>query len=1192
MENQNPLDKLFDVVSKEGLYTKSKNDFIQKYNNPQEIDKLYQVVSRDGLFTKTKDDFYAKYYPDLKKKEPEVSPYVSAPTKSPLQSPDFSQGQKMAEVGFTMPSAKREKEKIRVSPKLFGMPGEVDVEVVDDEATYRNTAQRFANDLLRGGAEIGAYVSEVMRDMGARQAKGIAKLTGNKEAKKISEQLGAPLYDKEGNLTEYAKNISWANDPTAKTILGLNGVKESAEQLQEQTKLPEGFIGGTIESLSSFTPDILFATLAPETKLAEGAGLIAKAGQTLINPFTKYLMVKEPLVAYGKAKRQGATAEEALKETPMGLVKGTATGAALALTGRLSEAATQGVMKGAAKYLLGSGSTPASKTILNKAAELGLTGKGGVATKELVNTLTDVVGYSLIYPTAASLVERGELPSEEEIMAGIGPAVAFRIKGAYENAKTFGELNRAVDQIQATKQGAAFVNFMEATPESILKVHNGKETADELQLQAIEAAKRAKSEIDPEEKQKAVIQASTLAKAANVKQMTDMVVSNKDGFQDFLNSDIPQPVKNAFIEKATAINKATNPTEQLKTSIGNRMKQSQDFVERMERDMQVEQDPVRKAEMQVQIDNANKVYKQQEAELKKLIFDQFQPRNFDANDIKAIKENQRLDNLEINAQINNLDRNDPDFAEKIESLSKRKEDQNDYYNELLKQNKEAEESGISVITPEEINQFDAIEISPEKEQTIEDFANRIAKGERMESPEDLQFYENNKGEIELALREKAKPAEIDLTTAKKMNASQNRYGIIKDGAEAGFIVATNPENNVVKIKGVTVNEELRGKNIAGDAYVKLGESLAKEGILLESDSFDKMEPSATRVWEKLSDKGLAVKGKNSYQFKPTQVKEEIKIEERPLDKDNQEYTTKTGRQKVTIEKGEAFVRDIKTGNEVSPATRKKALDEYIDSYNFSKGKTATENVPEAPEGLSSQELVRFGIENSENPLEVVMSYLQEEPISKAESSKEDLIAEFGIGKVNQKSFENFSDPNLVTGGMARTYFKKDGLSVDEVASEMSRYYGKQIDPQDIVDFMIKFPSGTSAAIREREGANALVAVDRFKELTGLDLTRKTAEKIVDTEFKKLAQDEQDIIKQDYENARQLEEEYWKQFEAERPSEEAPSAKAEPAKEGEKTLEDIYNELPKAEKLRKKEVDSLINNNFDSILKQLEKYKIC
>ena len=137
------------------------------------------------------------------------------------------------------------------------------------------------------------------------------------------------------------------------------------------------------------------------------------------------------------------------------------------------------------------------------------------------------------------------------------------------------------------------------------------------------------------------------------------------------------------------------------------------------------------------------------------------------------------------------------------------------------------------------------------------------------------------------ITEEVKPAEVDLTSPQKMNASQNKYGIVKDGAEVGFIVATNPENNIVKIKGVTVNEELRGKNIAGDAYVKLGESLAKEGVSLESDSFDKMEPSATRVWEKLADKGLAVKSENSYQFKPTEVKEEVKpteVEVKPTNK--------------------------------------------------------------------------------------------------------------------------------------------------------------------------------------------------------------------------------------------------------------------------------------------------------------------
>ena len=166
----------------------------------------------------------------------------------------------------------------------------------------------------------------------------------------------------------------------------------------------------------------------------------------------------------------------------------------------------------------------------------------------------------------------------------------------------------------------------------------------------------------------------------------------------------------------------------------------------------------------------------------------------------------------------------------------------------------------------------SIELGIDSKDLIKNIGSKIAN--QYKDVEDAELMVKSALE-KLIPSQEVKPTEVDLTTVKKMNASQNRYGIVKDGAEAGFIVATNPENNVVKIKGVTVNEELRGKNIAGDAYVKLGESLAKEGVSLESDSFDKMEPSATRVWEKLADKGLAVKGKNSYQFK-TEVKQPTK----------------------------------------------------------------------------------------------------------------------------------------------------------------------------------------------------------------------------------------------------------------------------------------------------------------------------
>lgn len=114
---------------------------------------------------------------------------------------------------------------------------------------------------------------------------------------------------------------------------------------------------------------------------------------------------------------------------------------------------------------------------------------------------------------------------------------------------------------------------------------------------------------------------------------------------------------------------------------------------------------------------------------------------------------------------------------------------------------------------------------------------------------------------------------VSITAAKKMNASQNRYGITVKGDDVGFIVTTNPKNNVVQIKGVEIKEDLRGKGIAGDAYIKLGEELSNKGIALVSDNSDTMEPSAVRVWEKLVDKGYAEKTKDGYKFKAKQKSE-------------------------------------------------------------------------------------------------------------------------------------------------------------------------------------------------------------------------------------------------------------------------------------------------------------------------------
>jgi hypothetical protein len=130
----------------------------------------------------------------------------SVPIPSKLPSQDYlSTGQKFAETAFTIPTEKREKEKkIRVSPKLFGQPGTVDVDVIEEgeDVGYKNIAQRFANDLIISGTDLASGISELMRDMGAKQAKGIAKITGSKKAQEFAETKGQQLYTPEGELTE------------------------------------------------------------------------------------------------------------------------------------------------------------------------------------------------------------------------------------------------------------------------------------------------------------------------------------------------------------------------------------------------------------------------------------------------------------------------------------------------------------------------------------------------------------------------------------------------------------------------------------------------------------------------------------------------------------------------------------------------------------------------------------------------------------------------------------------------------------------------------------------------------------------------------------------------------------------------------------------------------------------------------
>jgi hypothetical protein len=247
-------------------------------------------------------------------------------------------------------------------------------------------------------------------------------------------------------------------------------------------------------------------------------------------------------------------------------------------------------------------------------------------------------------------------------------------------------------------------------------------------------------------------------------------------------------------------------------------------------------------------------------------------------------------------------------------------------------------------------------------------------------------------------------------------------------------------------------------------------------------------------------------------------------EEAPkLNAKSETFTTKSGKQTIKKVGDKLIVADAKTGKEVSKGTERKALKEWEENFDFLAGEKATEPNFEG----SYRDYSEHAIETSQNPLEVAEIYIGEKEAPESLNTREMLIAEYGGLQTTSKSFAENADKNIITLSMAKTYFnKKSGRPIDVIAHEISEHYGVEVTPEDVTNFMIRFPNGK---VKAKESVVAIKASNKFKELTGLNLTEALANRIIDKEFKKLKTKQQELLNKEYESAQQLEDDYWKAF---------------------------------------------------------------
>jgi hypothetical protein len=173
----------------------------------------------------------------------------------------------------------------------------------------------------------------------------------------------------------------------------------------------------------------------------------------------------------------------------------------------------------------------------------------------------------------------------------------------------------------------------------------------------------------------------------------------------------------------------------------------------------------------------------------------------------------------------------------------------------------------------------------------------------------------------------------------------------------------------------------------------------------------------------------------------------------------------------------------------------------------------------------------------------------------------------------------------------KIFSEERGTPIDVLAKSISdKYEGLNIEPQDIVDYIEKYSKGDKGALEFKESDVALQAADKFNKLTGLDLNSELANKVIDNKLGKANKDQLEIIKQDYETAKQLEDAYWAEYKKTdgftKESNISKVNKPEPAKEPIKKLEEAYKDLTNIEKRQ------IINSKFEELLKELKIEKIC
>jgi len=688
------LKKLYDVLVREGKYSKSFEEFQVKWGDQSYKDKVYDVVVRDGFYSKDKNTFLQKY----------SGAGTPAPAPTPAQQP-VQELQESAQQPVQQPAVEKKNESDTTALPLEDTSSAAQLPPTKNKeddggilstigkgienvtgyvsgmaAESEKSVLSFADDIVSGTKKLfeernGAIGKD--EKFNPLNPLDVIKVVGGVLENTTREVINSTLSQEQKNAV--IKKLQEASDRTKYEI-------SKREKLQEET-LDDGITTKVLKGIAGFVPDLAVAALMKNPTVLESKYAATTAR---VLPMLEKISPKIAAIVEKYTPKVAKFTEEAVKApmTKIFTVKGAISGVAKAkddetLLEAGAKGAKEGFFEGIYMHSLGA---VAGKTspLISKA--LSKTGMNSAVSTAIANPLANAG----VFATAKAIrtpIQEGRLATGEELAMEIGTGVGFSLLHAGSLYKNHKELNHYYDNTLKENELGSFGRAINETKENLDLVYDPNLTPDqikEIQEARDEIKKAAIAEPDLQKKIELGNEALKLQNKLDANFTVKAVIENKQKIIDEINSqeDLSDEQKSFFTKKVNAIAEHFDNSEfglkkkELNTKIGDTQKTLSDLSEKFTN----QTTPSDRAETKLEIDTKTKELEDLNNELNELVKTQKEVKVEPAKVEETVDiENERKLDLETLAEdFKNGDLNLEQYNREVEDVGK-------YYDNLKKQ---------------------------------------------------------------------------------------------------------------------------------------------------------------------------------------------------------------------------------------------------------------------------------------------------------------------------------------------------------------------------------------------------------------------------------------------------------------------------------------------------------------------------